>query len=262
MKKTTYRDERISHLEKYAENRSMPIGGTYNNIPYKHILKLEHNDKRHVVSCYNIIKGVPSDLLPNSLHRFAHHLNSSQILCYNFFRPMLTSDARATEELVSLLKQYGIKIALGSKCTFEYNDGAGDGSEFDFHVQSGEVEVFFEVKYTEQGFGRANNDEKHQTKFDEIYKNNLFNKEECLLKKPDYQEFINKYQLYRNAIRVTDKNKFLVLLYPKANEIVHKQATEFIGDKINNTYKDNVKALHWEDVITDKECELYCKYLG
>ena len=260
MKTTMYRDERICHLEKYAEN--MPINGIYKGKPYSHILKIDRFNKRQIVSCYNIIQGVSSDLLPLSLHRFAHHLNSSQILCYNFFRPMLTESGRATEKLVTLLEKYGIKIALGSECTFEYNDGAGDGTEFDFHINSGEVEVFFEIKYTEQGFGRANDDDKHKKKFEEIYKGNLLNKEKCLLEKPGYKEFIRDYQLYRNAIRIINKNKFLVLLYPKANGVVHKQADTFIRDKINNIYKENVKALHWEDVISDKNNELYCKYFG
>ena len=107
MKTTMYRDERICHLEKYAEN--MPIYGIYNGKPYSHILKIDRFNKRQIVSCYNIIQGVSSDLLPLSLHRFAHHLNSSQILCYNFFRPMLTESGRATEKLVTLLEKYGIK---------------------------------------------------------------------------------------------------------------------------------------------------------
>lgn len=260
MKTTIYRDERIYHLEKYAEN--MPIYGIYKGKPYSHILKIDGFNKRQIVSCYNVIQGVSSDLLPMSLHRFAHHLNSSQILCYNFFRPMLTESGRATKKLVMLLEKYGIKIGLGSECTFEYNDGAGDDTEFDFHINSGEVEVFFEIKYTEQGFGRANDDDKHQKKFEEIYKGNLLNKEKCLIEKPGYKEFIRDYQLYRNVIRITNKNKFLILLYPKANGVVHKQADTFIKDKINNRYKENVKALHWEDVISDKNCELYCKYFG
>ena len=39
MKTTMYRDERICHLEKYAEN--MPINGIYKGKPYSHILKID-----------------------------------------------------------------------------------------------------------------------------------------------------------------------------------------------------------------------------
>lgn len=253
-----YAHNRKEHLAEYAKNNKLPIGGTYNGRPYEHILKLDKN-KIDIVKDFNILKDVNKDMLTEKLHRFAHHLNSSQILCYNFFMPMLTDKGKASKQLVNLLEKYGIKIEEGAECKFEYNDNLGDNTEFDFHIKSGNIEVFFEIKYTEYGFGRAKKDERHKTKFDTIYKKELGDKHNALQTNPDCEEFLNKYQLYRNAIRIKDKNKYLILLYPELNKVADKQAKEFIKEKINNEFRDNVQIIYWEK-IADEDTELYRKY--
>ena len=249
---------RKEHLAEYAKNNNLPIEGTYNGRPYKHILKLDRN-KIDIVKKFNILEDVNKDMLTEKLHRFAHHLNSSQILCYNFFRPMLTDKGKACKQLVDLLANKGIKIEKGAECKFEYNDNLGDNTEFDFHIKGRNIEVFFEIKYTEYGFGRAKKDERHKTKFDTIYKKELGDKHNALQTNPDCEEFLNKYQLYRNAIRIKDKNKYLILLYPEHNGVADKQAKEFIKEKINNEFRDNVKKIYWED-IANEDTELYRKY--
>mgnify|MGYP003398679447 CR=1 FL=1 len=92
-----------------------------------------------------------------------------------------------------------------------------------------------------------------------------FGKQNCLVEKPqDEDDFIKKakndYQLYRNAIRITDKNKHLILLYPKNNTTVNKEATTFLENKIKEEYRGNIHILHWEDIV--KEGELYEKYFA
>ena len=172
---------------------------------------------------------------------------------------MLTDKGKACKQLVNLLAKYGIKIEEGAECKFEYNDNLGDNTEFDFHIEDGNTEVFFEIKYTEYGFGRAKKDERHKTKFDTIYKKELGDKHNALQTNPDCEEFLNKYQLYRNAIRIKDKNKYLILLYPEHNEVANRQAQKFRDEKINKEFRDNVKIIYWEE-IADKNTELYRKY--
>lgn len=253
-----YAHNRKEHLAEYAKNNNLPIEGTYNGRQYKHILKLDEN-KIDIVKEFNILKDVNKDMLTEKLHRFAHHLNSSQILCYNFFMPMLTDKGKASKQLVNLLDKYGIKIEVGAECKFEYNDNLGDNTEFDFHIKGRNIEVFFEIKYTEYGFGRAKKDERHKTKFDTIYKKELGDKHNALQANPDCDEFLNKYQLYRNAIRIKDKNKYLILLYPEHNGVAESQAQNFIEEKINKEFRNNVQIIHWED-IADENTELYRKY--
>ena len=262
-------DNRKGHLKEYAEGKGMPIGGTYN---YKgtidahdHILKIEDGQtKCEVVKKYNVLEGIDCDLLENP-HTYAHHLDSSQILCYNFFRPLITNDGKATAELVSLLGKYGIAITNNATCQFEKKYSIEDRTQFDFYIKDGEVEVFFEIKYTENCFGEASSSDAAKRQYKKWYEVQ-FTQQQCLKEVPaDIDDFISNYiqyyQLYRNAIRITDKNKHLVLLYPKENENVEKEAQLFYDQKINDNYKENVHLVHWENIV-DKESELYKKYFA
>lgn len=256
-----YAHNRKEHLAVYAKETGLETGGTYNKKEkeYDHILKLDGKSQLKVVQEQNILEDIDCDMLTYKLHPSAHHLNSSQILCYNFFRPKLSDKGRANKLLIELLGSKGITIKESAECKFEYNDHMGDDTDFDFYIKYEETEVFFEIKYTENGFGRAKKDEKHKTKFDTIYKKELGDKHNALQTNPDCEKFLNKYQLYRNAIRIKDKNKYLILLYPKGNEVVDRQAKNFVQEKISDEFRNNVKIIHWEDIV-DKSTELYRKY--
>ena len=270
MKKEKYVDNRKGHLKEYAEGKGMPIGGTYNYkgtiVTRDHILKIEDGQtKCEVVEKYNVLEGIDRDLLATKLHRDAHHLNSSQILCYNFFRPYIDENGGASQSLVDLLLNQGIPIEKGAKCTFEYKDDLGDGTQFDFHIKSGETEVFFEIKYTENSFASYSKESSARTQYKERYAVQ-FGKQNCLVEKPqDEDDFIKKakndYQLYRNAVRITDKKKYLVLLYPGENESVEEQAKAFVETKVKPEYQENIKRVYWENIV-DKESELYKKYFA
>ena len=132
-------------------------------------------------------------------------------------------------------------------------------TEFDFHIIGSDVEVFFEIKYTENCFGGAEKNDNHKEKYELVYKS-LLEKAPCLNHTPEFEEFAKLYQLYRNAIRITDKNKHLILLYPKNNTTVNKEATTFLENKIREEYRGNIHILYWEDIV--KEGELYEKYFA
>ncbi len=262
-----YTKGRWAHLAKYAEEKELKCGGLWGGKPYSHILFVEDGQtKFEVVKKYNVLEVIDRDLLTTKLHRDAHHLNSSQILCYNFFRPYIDENGGASQSLVDLLLNQGISIEQGAKCTFEYTDNLDKmekprdkPTEFDFHIIGSDVEVFFEIKYTEDYFGDAEKDDNHKEKYELVYKP-LLEKAPCLNYTPEFNEFAKLYQLYRNAIRITDKNKHLILLYPKNNTTVNKEATTFIEDKIREEYRGNIHILHWEDIV--KEGELYEKYFA
>ena len=44
-----------------------------------------------------------------------------------------------------------------------------EGTNFDFHISDGDKEYFFEIKFTENGFGKASNDDRHSQKIKDIY---------------------------------------------------------------------------------------------
>ena len=267
-----YTKNRWAHLAKYAEEKSMPIGGTYNYqgtiVAHDHILKIEDGQtKCEVVKEYNVLEGIDRDLLATKLHRDAHHLNSSQILCYNFFRPYIDENGGASQSLVDLLLNQGISIEQGAKCTFEYTDNLdkmekkGDKpTEFDFHIIGSDVEVFFEIKYTENSFGDAKKDDNHKEKYELVYKP-LLEKAPCLNHTPEFKEFAKLYQLYRNTVRITDKKKYLVLLYPGENESAAKQAKAFVETKVKPEYQENIKRVYWKKIV-EEDSELYKKYFA
>ena len=264
-----YAANRKAHLEDYAkEVLSLPYGGKWQGKGcYPHILEFKEstndtqNNKYEVVCERNILQGVLTDKFTmKDMHRYAHHLNSSQVLCYNFFRPLIAINNSPTDELIQLLEKQGIKISHSAICSFEYCPDREEKTQFDFHIQDGNIEVYFEIKYTEYGFGKAEKDRKHEEKFVTIYEKYL-NNQCCLKCKPDFEELADHYQLYRNTIRITDSNKYVVLLYPEANKKVKEEAKGFVEEKIKEEYKHNVLCLHWEDIV-EKNSDLYRKYFA
>ena len=190
-----YAENRKENLAKYAEEQQLPIGGKWQGKGcYPHILRFEDNQSRRnkhkVVREKNILPGGLDDKFTlKDMHTYAHHLSSSQVLCYNFFRPLITIHNNPTDELIQLLEMQGIKISRFAICTFEYCPDKEEKTQFDFHIQDGDVEVFFEIKYTEYGFGKAEKDDKHKKTFETIYEKKYLNKQSCLISNQDFDEF-------------------------------------------------------------------------
>lgn len=267
-----YSENRKAHLCKYAQDNNLPVGGKWKDKPYNHILikKIENNKcniERTVFD--NLIKEIKEINNPfgflDKLHIYARHLNSSQILCYNYFRPMLSDNRRAKEELVNLISEKITPITNDAECKFEYKPYENEGTEFDFYIkQDACKEIFFEIKYTENGFGKAKDDKEHNEKFESTYKSMIADCV-CLKDKTNIPslKFFNDYQLFRNVIRVTDKNKFSIFIFPKENENIVSSFERFKKCYISEEYSDNVKALYWEDLMKGKEeTELFKKYFA
>lgn len=149
-----------------------------NGEPAKHGYIIELRDGESdidVISRFNVLAGQDDfEMLIGKPHPLARHLNSSQVMCYNFFRPMMTVTAPqsrlgyANEELVRFVKEtIGINISEKALCQFEHEDsktkqtfkefakykGKGEDSQFDFFIHDGEIKIYFEIKYTEDSFG-------------------------------------------------------------------------------------------------------------
>ena len=277
MAKRDYAEGRKKHLKEYAQRKNMPIGGSWQGKgEYDYILKFTKDknsarskqNKYEMVCEYNILDSVDTTKFKQKdMHSFAHHLNSSQVLCYNFFRPYIDENGGALQSLVDLLLNQGVSIEQGAKCTFEYTDNLdkmekkGDKpTEFDFHIIGSDVEVFFEIKYTENSFGDAKKDDNHKEKYELVYKP-LLEKAPCLNHTPEFKEFAKLYQLYRNTVRITDKKKYLVLLYPGENESAAKQAKAFVETKVKPEYQENIKRVYWKKIV-EEDSELYEKYFA
>lgn len=245
--------------------RSSNGGGTFKGKgPYSHILRIPQEEKKEdVIKEYNVLdccKQLPF-MLKGKCHRYAHHLNSSQLMCYNYFRPLIDEQGKASEKLISILRSIGINIDSfdDSQCKFEYEqccdgwDKEGRKTNFDFYVKSGETEVFFEIKYTERGFGKAKMDDAHKDKYNCFYKTKIA---ECPAITDSINEynnyFIVNYQLIRNVIRVTNEKKYVVFVYDMNNEIVKSQLNKFLKDTIIQL-KENIIGVTWQDLVMKLE---------
>jgi hypothetical protein len=81
--------------------------------------------------------------------------------------------------------------------------------------------------------------------------------------KIDLDVFLKNYQLFRNVLRITDKSKYTVFIFPYQHTKLRKEYEQFKKDFINNEYSNNVIAIYWEDLMKGKEeNELYKKYFA
>lgn len=244
----SFKEAIIQHLGSYNQGPS----GIYNNKPYKHILQIPSGSTQK-----EVIEGIlQRDMVEVDLfekpQQYAHHLNSSQIVCYEFFRPLLDQNRSASNLLKRILIENhignGEEVLFGR---FEYTPDQEEYTNFDFYLEGSSLFVYFEIKYTEKGFGICNKDKSHRDKFESVYKP-MIDKCGCIRQTPSFDEFCKYYQLFRNVLRVTKENgehEYSVFLYPKANCTAEKHFTEFKAKYVSGVYEKHVICIHWEDAV-------------
>ena len=235
------------HLAKYNHGKK----GIYKGNEYEHIRPIEEGQTQ-----MNVIKeilkedAISSDLF-TSPQQYAHHLNSSQVVCYEFFRNMM--DGQTPKEGLIDFLQNNCGIADADKFKngtgkFEYVPDWSEYTNFDFYLEGeDDYKVYFEIKYTEDGFGKAKADESHKDKFKKVYET-LFNNCPCV-DRVSAPEFFANYQLYRNTLKVTrdhGKHEFVIFLFPRENDKAMKEFDSF-KKFIKADWENNVKAVYWED---------------
>lgn len=165
------------------------------------------------------------------LHKYAHHLSSSQLLCMMFFVPLLEDNTKLQE---FIFQAFGIRLSPEAKnIVFEYKQNhdpqyffyvtAEDGTEkkeyegtsFDLYIKDGEIELFFEIKLTEDGFGKADNDLRHEEKARQYIRLLPSSVRQDI----DVKAFLEGYQLYRNIIRANKPNKYVIFITDANNKI-------------------------------------------
>ena len=191
---------------------------------------------------------------------YAHHLNSSQMMCMNFFYPLMIED-----RLDIILKAINNKIKWGKPVAlFEYNSPMeiakaaelgkqelfGEPTNFDFFITtSNGYRIYFEIKYKEDGFGTPKKEnecypQKYYDKY-EVYKSLIPScfKDEY---KDNAEDFIDHYQLMRNLIHLQSSNDFIVYLVPEMNPIIDK-AKEI--KNVLNALQDNCIVFGWNQLF-------------
>lgn len=254
------------------------LGGTWRGKSYEHILKVR--SREDLIWEYNVLPAVrqidskEGRLLKGAqLHQCAHHLNSSQILCYNFFRPLLLAKDKGAvpkPELSSLLLEgCGVTLSENAQCEFESASRFHDRTNFDLYINDDNgTEVFFEIKYTEQHFGNGKNDPRHNDKFLKTYLP-MIGHCSAIDKKAasDPKIFFRHYQLFRNTLGITGSNKYTLFIYPADNSSLAREAKLFKDSFLTGPDAANVHFLTWEEMTSllpdsQHKNEFINKYLG
>lgn len=272
-KNKTYKEYKEKVIKLLVENRTWKENGVWKHkgkiTPKSHILPLRDNINSPKNRAEAIKKCIDFDCTPyfskgfRGLHPYAHHLTSSQSLCLQFFANLIDQNLCATEGMVEFIKKgFGIDIHVGATCTFEYvekiqpylfdadKDGniipGYEGTSFDFHIKDDMVEIYFEIKFTEQGFKKEKSDQRHLAKArryldPKVAPQFLRN----LLSEP--QDFLNQYQIYRNIIRAKENSEKYVVFISDGNNPETNSDKEMME---NLNLPKNVMFKTWQELTT------------
>jgi hypothetical protein len=217
------------------------------------------HEKGHVLpikfKTHNIIQSYRDDFYssPSSdidFHKYSHHLSSSQALCINLFYPLMHEGRLdLILDLLDTPKQSVVEVCFEKESDIE--NGAGRRTNFDFYIRlSDNTKVYFEIKYTEDGFGTAPHDEAHEEKYVETYEPLLNNNAYINLEHSGVNEFLDSYQIMRNLCHISD-DSYVVFVYPKANEKVHAQAQSVPNKVLTDKGREKFKILLLEDIADE-----------
>lgn len=258
-----YEEFKKKVIDNMPEN---PIPGLWQGkgAPRKHILGNPSSPKERadVINKYSLLPNVPlidSDTI--HLHQYAHHLNSSQIMCYNFFRPMIEGfDGTMYHPKDDLIKLFGMEVDeelehKNAVCNFEYIDKSKDNTNFDFYFKSNQIEVFCEIKYTEEGFAKSSRAKDPHELFESVYKPMIDKAKDIFANGSISESVFNTkyYQLARNAIRATSSGKHVFFICPSANENLMNQFRQFSTECLTDEGRKRVKLINWEDIFQDAD---------
>lgn len=247
-----YKINRTIHLSKYNQGEPGIFCYKGTEVSRPHIMSIPDGKSQmdvilEILRCDEVIGE--GDLF-TSPQKYAHHLNSSQIVCYEFFRQMMDKNV-ITSRLSDFLHKKGnvpneviLENCIGK---FEYIPDYKEYTNFDYYIEGNGYKLYFEIKYTEDGFGRANNDDSFKKRFETIYARMI---ENCIcLKSKDISEndFRRYYQLFRNVLRCTNCKEYVFFVFPRENDKVKSEFDNFYRCYIKPEWMSNVRAIHWED---------------
>ena len=243
---SSYTKHLNAHLAKYKTSRlGVHEPGTFlyrgDVLPYDHILPKDYE-------WLNLLETFRSDIRQYlnagrniKLHRYFHHLNSSQAFTLNLFFPYFEAGGSS-----ALLTALGTSGELSSWKP-EYIVDASEGTNVDIMWETDGTRTYCEVKLSEQEFGSAQNDCAHREKLEQIYRPELSKVFSAELLQPN--AFFQNYQLFRNVWLIArEPNSKLVFLLPRANTRIWNQLSAF-QNMLRHPWANRVRAVAVEDAL-------------
>lgn len=249
----TYQDRLTKHLAEYRSSvLEVAEAGTFHyrgrDLPKEHILDPEAKWLNILPGVRDRVKAFVSGRPTIRLHRYFHHLNSSQALALNLFVPFFGGDSNSASNLLRALGQTGSlrqwalesvpvpKEETNIDVTWETTDG---------------LQTVCEVKLSETDFGAAEADEPHLGKLRDIYRPVLERHlpQSCL----DPSTFCANYQVFRNVWHMLRlDNSVLLFLLPRANEGLWSRLSTTLK-MLPEAVRNRVRVEALEDVL-DRLC--------
>ena len=240
----TKRAKLLKYLEDYKKDTlKIEVSGVWRCNEYSHILPVGQ-EKR------NLIDGAFCDALNKTagsivLHPAFGHLNSSQAMCLNFMVPLLERGI-----LLEYIKKSCPDAVRGAKLeepTFEKIVDEKERTQFDFYCTTNPEEILsFEFKYSESDFSVMKDDERHQEKFETIYKDRLAKHGISIDKEP----FAADYQLWRNILYAGTHQHTVFFVFPKFREDL-KEAVESAKEKCPAEIQQRIHCICIDDWVED-----------
>jgi len=244
-----FRAHVLAHLGKYKKSKlNISDPGYYRGKIYPHILPKGH-ESQNILAPYSGHLKTSQYLANIKLHTNFLHLNSSQAMCINFFYPLILS--KKLELITSIL---GIEGNVDyDSVKFEKESIVEQSNErktnFDFYLKTDKgIQIFFEIKYTEDGFGKATNDKGHIDKYTRTYKNALDKSVWIEKTFKDMVRFFKHYQIMRNLLTIDDNN-YVVFIYPEDNDAIRKAADEAKTSIVTQAGKDHLINKIWVALV-------------
>jgi hypothetical protein len=247
------------HLSDYKKNvLCIEQCGTWskNGKKYDHILPIENIESNLIDSPYKAALSEYLKKQETSLHHGFHHLNSSQALAFNLFFPMII------ERKLNILIGNACIDQEPDKAIFEHIHDEIENTNFDFYIFTNKQHYFFEVKYSEDSFGTAPQDENHIRKYEEIYRKRIEDIADI-----DINTFFRNYQLWRNIIYT--RQGLISFILPRfrsdlAHEIENTKKVVKYPDRVRTIYIDDIcnKMIDLENESITQHYKEFChKYL-
>jgi hypothetical protein len=247
-----FRDLVCEHLAQYKENViGIKENGTFRyggkDIPISHILPIIQSNA-NILEQYRD-QFLKSEYYPkDNIHRFFHHLNSSQALCFNLFYPLIAENA-----LGLFLRYLKVECKDDLNALFEkesHIEVAARRTSFDFYIQVALAsKIFVEVKYTERGFGKAKNDNEHRKKFYKTYLPLVKNSSYLVSRCQEENFFLEHYQVLRNLIHISNTD-YVVFLFPSANSVVYEEACDARDNILTDAGRAGLKIILLEEFVS------------
>lgn len=249
----------LEHLGEYRKTLTKQCGvwrRKGKETPKEHILPNKPIDLRYKNFLFENAKDIiHKQEIP--LHNYWGHLNSSQVMCINFFYPLIKEENKPI--LLDIIKKNLPNIPIEDdmniiQAQFE-KDEPLDNTSFDFYTKisngTNTINITWEIKYTEQGFGKTkpneltkDNKTTHKDKFDNTYKPNFKTSLNFKDSKISCEEFLNNYQINRNVFYIKNENDYAVFLTLEKNPTTKQELS--IIDNYKNAYH-----IYWEDIMTN-----------